>query len=178
MPRKSDNSVSSPPIPPIPDAPDDDLAENEVKLEVPGYRQMDDHSCGPVAAWSILQTFHPGSTSYHAFYADCEADEDGANEIQIIRALRMNRIGVGLRDEMTFKDLIKTIDRGFPILSSIRQRGWEDHWVCIYGYGLKPSRVFTCNHAQNGSHGRKEYRWSEWRRRWDPSSQYLICWGT
>jgi hypothetical protein len=78
---------------------------------------------------------------------------------------------------MSFDDLVKTIERGFPILSSVRSRGYADHWVCLYGYGLNPKRVFTCNHVQGGLHGRQELKWGDWKRLWDPSSRYLICWG-
>jgi hypothetical protein len=165
-------------IPPIRDIYEYDLAEDEVKLEVTGYRQLDGYSCGPVAAWSILQTFHPKSTSFRNFYRDCKMDEEGSNEYQVINALRMNRIGVGLRDELDFDDIIKTIDKGFPILGSITLPGSADHWLVIYGYGLSPKRLFTCNHPRSsGLHGREEMNWDRWLSIWDEESRYLICWG-
>jgi hypothetical protein len=165
-------------ISPIPDVYEYDLAEDEVKLEVPGYRQMDGFSCGPVAGWSILQTFHPGTLSFREFYLDCQADEDGCSEDQVVEALRMNDIGISIRPTMTFKDMVRTIDKGFPILTGISPRGYADHWVGIYGYGLEPKRLFTCNHTNMAAlHGREIIGWKDWTKLWDKTSNYLICWG-
>ncbi len=164
-------------VPPLLDSYELDLREDEIKLEVPGYRQVDGYSCGPVAAWSVLQTFNP-SLSFRKFYQDCKVTEDGTNEYQIIRALRKNGVGVSLRDEMEFDDVAKAIDDGFPILTSISLGGNIDHWVCIYGVGLNPQRLFTCNHGgASEHHGRMGHAWEVWLRIWDDSSRYLICWG-
>jgi hypothetical protein len=164
--------------PPIRDDYEYALDQEEVKLEVPGYRQLDEFSCGPVAAWSIIETFHPGSIAFGNFYLDCKMDEDGSNEYQIIDALRKHGVGVGIRDELDFEDVVKTIDRGFPILGSVTHPGYADHWLVIYGYGLNPERLFTCNHPRSsGLHGREEMKWKSWLRLWDDESRYLVCWG-
>ena len=163
-------------VPPLLDAPEYDLGEDEIKLEVPGYRQMDGYSCDPVDAWSVLQTFHP-SKSFRRFYQDCKVTDDGTNEYQIIRALRKNGVGISVRDEMELDDIVKTIAEGFPILTSISLSGYIDHWVCIYGVGLNPPRLFTCNHGGTTCHGRAEIAWGDWMKLWDDSSHYLICWG-
>jgi hypothetical protein len=165
-------------VPPIRDHYEYELAEDEVKLELIGYRQLDEYSCGPVAAWSILEIFHPGVVSFPTFYKDCKMDEDGSNEYQIINALRKNGVGIGIRDELDFEDIVKIIDKGFPVLGSITHPGFADHWLVIYGYGMNPPRLCTSNHYGNhDAHSRKQLSWDHWLSLWDVESRYLICWG-
>ncbi|HEY0257064.1 MAG TPA: papain-like cysteine protease family protein [Candidatus Methylacidiphilales bacterium] len=125
-----------------------------------------------MATTSILEIFHPGVVSFATFYKAYKMDEDGSNEYQIISALRKNGVTVGIRDEWDFEDIVKTINKGFPILGSITHPGQADHWLVIYGYGMGPPRLCTSNHTGNhDTHGRKQLNWDHWLSLWDVESR-------
>jgi len=54
----------------VPDLTDDYIYENEHKLAVPGYSQVDPYSCGATAGWAVVKTYHP-KASFRNFYKNC-----------------------------------------------------------------------------------------------------------
>jgi hypothetical protein len=175
--------ILHPHIPPairlIPDLTDDTVGENETKLAVPGFRQLDCWSCGATAAFAVVKTFHPGA-KFTRFYADVGTTASGTSESAIVRGLRKHGVGVSIRDDMDFNDIEAAIESGFPVIAGIGRDENEDgdHWVCIYGVGRKPKRIFVCNQPFILSlHGREEFTWKRWQRWWNPSGRGLVCWG-
>ena len=164
----------------IPD-PFDDYAEEgeegETKLAVPFYCQMDWYSCGAIAAWAVVETFHP-KANFNRFYRDCDPDPtEGTSETKIVRALRKHGVGVGIRRDLDFDSIAEVIENGFPIIAGVGHEFSDgDHWVVIYGYSRRPKRVFLSNIVRPGcSH--EEYSWREFRSEWSPRGHGLICWG-
>jgi Papain-like cysteine protease AvrRpt2 len=166
---------------PLPDVPQFDiqLGENETKLQVPGFRQLNGYACGAVSAYSVVKAFHP-RVSYEKVYKDCNpSEEDGTGVPQLLRALRKNGVGVSVRWNLTFKSIVKTIEAGFPIIVGECQNGeGSDHWVVLYGYGLRPNRVFTCGQPNVVAlSGREAFEWRDWLEIWDEKGLGLVCWG-
>ncbi|MCE9616531.1 MAG: hypothetical protein K8T26_19830 [Lentisphaerae bacterium] len=142
-------------------------------LDVPGYRQIDSFSCGAAAALMVVRTFRPGFPAGD-FHDLCSPD-DGIQVPRLIRFLRKSGIGVIERDDLTFARIAERIDAGFPIITLVNQKDDLQHWVVIYGVGLKPNRVYVGG-MKLPIVGRKEYTWREFSRMWFKGFG-LVCWG-
>ena len=165
----------------VPDIPlfDTDAEEDETKLLVPGYRQLNGHACGAISTYSVIKSFHP-NVSYQKVYRDCNPSVDeGTGVPDLVRALRRNGVGVSERWGMTFKDVAEAIEDGYPVIVGERTDDPESgHWVVIYGVGRKPNRVFTCGQPNKlALTGKEMFTWAEWREYWDEYGLGLVCWG-
>jgi hypothetical protein len=154
-------------------------SSNEVvTLDVPGYRQTNSFSCGFAAGLMVLHTFRP-SASIDAFYRKVRpTSERGASTRKVVDALRKSGVGVSVRTDLTFRSIRETIDQGFPIIACVHaNEPGVQHWVVIYGYGLKPNRLFV---AGNGLpfFDRREHLWADYSKTMAPEKGFgLVCWG-
>ena len=76
---------------------------------------------------------------------------------------------------MSFADLCAAIDAGSPVIVAIQNPGADaGHWVTVYGYGLKPDRVFL---ATNGFPfvATNEFPLHQFARLWSPHGNGLLC---
>ena len=157
-------------------------SDNVTTLDVVGYRQLESYTCGFAAGLIVLHTFHP-KRSIKAFFDLVAANRQwGTQDGRLIKSLRASGVGVAERNDLTFAKICKIIDDGFPIITLVRSRERGVlHWVVLYGYGVKPNRVFI---AGEGPHlighwlGYKEALWSDFKRKkWSTSGFGLVCWG-
>lgn len=155
-------------------------AESETKLQMKSYCQTDWYSCGPVAAWSVLETFHPDA-DFDAFYRDCRPlPTEGTTEGKLVKALRKHRVGVSVRHDLNFGKIADAIEVGYPIITGIgHDYPDRDHWVVIYGVSRKPKQLFVSNivRMHNPLNSRAEFTWNEWCEDWNPKGDGLVCWG-
>ncbi len=121
-----------------------------VTLELTGYSQVDDFSCGAVAGWIALR-FLDKRRSFQKFYKTCDPhDERGLSTPQLARALRASAVEVQhLRHRISFARLCRAIDDGSPVICCVDhdKRDCTQHWVVVYGYRQRPAQVFV---AGNG----------------------------
>ena len=151
------------------------------KLLMPSYCQTDWYSCGPIAAWSVLETFHPDA-DFATFYHACRPlPTEGTSESKLVKALRQHGVGISVRHDLTFDRIASAIESGFPIITGVGEdeSGDGDHWVVIYGVSRKPKRLFVSNivRMHNPFNSREAFTWSEWREEWNPRGEGLVCWG-
>ena len=115
----------------------------EVTLGLPGYMQLNTYLCGAITAAMIVRYFRPRMSFARIYAAVDPLPASGANESQMIQALRSCGLRVGIRAQLRFRDLRNAIDRQRPVMVHIINPGAEyGHWVTVYGYGLRPDRVF------------------------------------
>jgi hypothetical protein len=156
---------------------------NVCTLDVPGYKQIESYTCGYVAGAMIMHTFHP-RRSLERMIKLCAPDyETGVQTTTLVRALRASGIGVAVRENLTFADICKAIESGYPIVT-LTKTPREDvvHWVVIYGYGKATNRLFIAGDDKwnfiGTLLGRKEVSWSDFQRSiWGQRGFGLICWG-
>jgi ABC-type bacteriocin/lantibiotic exporter with double-glycine peptidase domain len=110
-------------------------------LSVPGYRQVRSYSCGYTSVLMIAKYFSP---DVHALdlYRRLGTDRDGTRQNAIVRELRSAGISVGVRYDMGFDRVCKSIDLGKPIIAYLND---AEHWLVLYGYGRDPDRVFVAD---------------------------------
>jgi hypothetical protein len=121
-----------------------------VTLDLSGYSQIDDFSCGAVAGWIVLEAFDR-RRSFRKFYDCCSpTDLGGTPTHRLAHALRENGLGVQyLRHRISFARLCRAIDDGFPVICCVDHDKRDDtsHWLVAYGYQERPAKVFV---AGNG----------------------------
>jgi hypothetical protein len=148
--------------------------EDEVTLDVPGYRQTDSFGCGFAAGLMVLHAFKPRA-SLDRFYTSVAPNQDeGATPARIIRALRARGISARPRYDLGFAQIKRAIDAGKPIITLVKTpKANTEHWVVVYGYGLRPDRVFVAGHGVRSGNGPR--RWAKYRRESARVAYGLVC---
>ncbi len=148
---------------------------DEVTLDLPGYVQLDSYGCGVVAGVMALKHFKPRA-SCSAFYTRVNPHpEHGTPTSRLIGALQRSGLCVTERLGLTFADLCAAIDAGNPVIVVIQNPGTDAaHWITVYGYGLKPDRVFL---ATNGFPfvATNVFPLRQFARIWSPHGNGLLC---
>lgn len=148
-----------------------------VTLDVPGYRQVESYTCGFVAGLMVLHACRPGACIDRFYKAVRPTYTHGTSTRKVVGALRKSGVGVSIRNDLDFDGIRARIDNGFPIISCVKTGDPNvEHWVVIYGYGIRPNRVFL---AANGLPylARREYPFAEYSRMSSPRRFGLVCWG-
>jgi ABC-type bacteriocin/lantibiotic exporter with double-glycine peptidase domain len=112
-----------------------------VTLSIPGYRQARSYSCGYASVLMVARYFVPELRALD-LYERLGTDSDGTRQNAIIRELRCAGVSVGVRYDMSFDILCKSIDLGKPVIAYL---GDAEHWLVLYGYGRNPDRVFVAD---------------------------------
>jgi hypothetical protein len=149
---------------------------NEVTLDLPGYQQLDNYSCGAVAAAMVVKFLRP-QVSFERIYAAVSPHQEyGTATSRAIRALSLLGIRGSRKQSLTFDDICAAIDAGRPVMVCVttNEKG-TDHWVVIYGYGRRPNLVFVAGQGWPFV-VRHRMKWREFRRRWSPAGEGLVCW--
>jgi hypothetical protein len=161
----------------VPDRLSHPRSELVVTLDIPGYVQVESYTCGFVAGLMVLHTFRPKASIDRFYRAVRPTSRHGASTGKVVNALRKSGVGVSIRNDLDFAGIRKQIDEGFPIISCVHTDDPAiDHWVVIYGYGIKPNRVFI---AANGKPflARREYSFAEYSNLVSHRRFGLVCWG-
>ena len=150
--------------------------DREVTLDVPGNRQIDDYSCGGVAAAMVVMFLRPQMSFERAYDAVDPTQRFGAGTTRVMRALRSLGVGVSRKTDLTFADICAAIDADQPIIVCVKTGDpGVDHWVVIYGYGRRPNLVFVAGQGLP-FFARQRTEWPEFRKVWSPRGEGLICW--
>ncbi|MDX1953402.1 MAG: cysteine peptidase family C39 domain-containing protein [Verrucomicrobiota bacterium] len=150
-------------------------------LDVPTYWQIDSYSCGAVAGFMIAKTFNK-KLRFEKFYGEVNPHPiKGTSTTKLIGTLRKFKIGVSQRHDLTFAQICEEINKGYPIVTCVNGlMGDYDHWTVIYGYSERPNCVFLKNNFER-SFGiplpQAKFAWKDFRRRWMPVGNGLVCWG-
>ena len=148
-----------------------------------GFMQTDGHSCGYVAALSVLFTLKPPLTlpgrlaaARDMWISTAPHIEKGVPETRLIRSLRDSGIIVGVRRGLTFAAIRAAIDSGFPVITVLRTADpKENHWTTVHAYSLRPNRVHLANtRVVEGLEAAP--MWSDFTRRlWADRGYGLVC---
>ncbi len=141
-------------------------------LMIPGYRQVQNFTCGFVAAANILHLFSP-EAELEPLYGMLD-DSDGTAEWQIVSALRRHDVNVRRRTTLGFPDICRAVDNGRPVICAVS--AWlSGHWVVIYGYDKVHRTLFVCGNGILPVMNRKEIPYDEFCVKRDPAGNGLVC---
>ncbi len=141
-------------------------------LVIPGYKQVQNYTCGFIAAANVLHLFSP-EADLHALYAKLD-DHEGTTETEVASALRLYGVAVRRRTTLDFPSLRKALRSGAPIICSV-QSTFHGHWVVVYGYDSVRESVFVCGNGNLPVLNRKEVNFERFCEKWDPSGNGLVC---
>ncbi len=147
----------------------------EVTLDLPGYQQLDNYSCGAVAAAMVVKFLKPAMSFERIYAAVSPHREYGTATSRVIRALSSLGIRGSRKQSLSFDDICTAIDAGRPVMLCVttNEKG-TDHWVVIYGYGRRPNLVFVAGQGWPFV-VRHRMPWREFRHRWSPAGEGLVC---
>jgi len=145
-------------------------------LALRGSRQVEDFSCGFVAALMVVEYFNRPVTVDRLYRLIGPHEEWGASTRKVASALRRCGIRVELRDRLGFDELAAAIDAGHPVITCITSpRANNSHWCVVYGVSRKPSRVFVAGIGLPHLDAGKVLPWASFRRVWSPPGNGLVC---
>ena len=110
-------------------------------LDVPGYRQSRNYSCGYAAVLMVLRYFEKTFTGQSIFDALGTA-RTGTGQSAIVRVLRRAGVSANVRYDMGFDRIVRSVSAGKVLVSYLVD---EEHWVVLYGYGESPSRIYVAD---------------------------------
>ncbi|MGJ8653018.1 MAG: cysteine peptidase family C39 domain-containing protein [Opitutaceae bacterium] len=139
---------------------------------IPGYKQVQDYSCGFIAAANVLHLFNPEAELEH-LYAALD-DRDGTNESDVIEALRAYGLGVRRRTTLDYTSMCEAVRDGSPVICAV-QAHFSLHWVVIYGYDSKSETVFICGNGLLPRLNKKELTYEDFCEKWKPKGNGLVC---
>jgi hypothetical protein len=114
----------------------------EWKLPITGYCQVDDYSCGVTAGWSAL-SLGGSRITLRKFDRICKPhEENGTTAANLIKALRTGGCRISKIAHLHWVDVQREIRAGRPVICVLSTKKGHWHWVTIYGFRIKPSRVF------------------------------------
>ena len=154
-------------------------------LDLRSWTQWDGFSCGAVAGWIVVNTFHRNA-SWREFHEHCSpCPESGLSDSKLISSLRAFMVGVSIRRKaISFSEIKRNIGIGYPIITTIDCPG-EDvaHWVVIYGYSegkRGQKQVYLANNSFKGIHHPRLADSVMSFRRFQTLSdghKWYVCWG-
>jgi len=114
-------------------------------LHLPNFRQRDVHSCGFVAALTVVRHFGIDVSDKDVLRAVRPSVNWGINRTGMRQALAQLGIEVEHRRNLTVKDLKEFVRQGAPVIISVWPDGWlNDHWTVVQGF--VDDRVHLTNH--------------------------------
>jgi ABC-type bacteriocin/lantibiotic exporter with double-glycine peptidase domain len=149
--------------------------DNETLLEVVGYKQNQDYTCGYAAGLMVLHTFYPKKCK-HQFLERVRPHKDsGVSTTRLAKSLRDSGLSVRIeRGKLSLRRIQEAIETGMPVITTIGAGNDIEHWVVIFGVGYRPNRVFI---AGNGFFGKREFSWAEFRKEERGAlTGSIICW--
>lgn len=150
--------------------------DGELTLDVPGYQQLDDFSCGAVAAAMVVKCLRPQMSFERTYAAVDPCPENGTSTTRVLQGLRSLGIRVSRKTKLSFNDIGAALEAGRPIMVCVTTDDEEtDHWVVIYGYGRRPNLVFVAGQGAPFLWGHR-VDWPTFRRRWAPQGEGIVCW--
>lgn len=148
----------------------------EVTLALPGYLQTNSYACGAITAAMIVRYFRPRMSFSRIYGAVGPLPDYGASTSQVVRGLRACGLRVSPRTRLGFPQIRKAIDQGRLVMVAIHNPGaCSDHWVAVYGYSVRPDRVFLATNGPPWIDSNRIAR-SHFERLWKPRGNGLICW--
>jgi len=145
-------------------------------LRIPGYVQLQPHTCGYVAGLMILHYFRPDYPAERFYQLIRPHQRWGVSRSRLVDTLRLCGLHSTWHRDLDFGKITKAIDQNRPIAMVVRTQTAK-HWVVVYGYGRKPNRLFV---AANGLPllSRKLYPYSFFRTHyWAEPGSGLVCAG-
>lgn len=117
-------------------------------LDLPGYWQTDDYSCGFVAALTVVHFFYPEIPADEVLASVRPSPEAGCDAKRVVKALAHFGIDATYRNDLGPKRLHRLAGKGLPVIVTVWPEDYGcDHWTVVRGIDLDARRIFLCNYS-------------------------------
>jgi hypothetical protein len=143
-------------------------------LDLPAYRQLDDHSCGFIAALTIAQYFDPDIRPEDVLAAVRPSIDSGCDQRRLVRALRRFGVTAEYREDLDRQALFGLAGQGVPVAVTVWLAEYGcDHWAVVRGIDWQQGRVYLVNDEHSSPE--KGLPWREFEAVWCPRGGGLVC---
>jgi hypothetical protein len=152
--------------------------ENATTLDLVGYRQTDEYSCGFIAGLMVFQYFYPDKSVEDFHKLVNPSEETGTSARRLMAALRKSGISVGVRKRLSFDELAALVESGKPVITTIDVGEYYHHWVAIYGVARLPKRVYVAGNiipSWKIFSDKHVVRWSHFDDIWRAEYSVIVC---
>jgi hypothetical protein len=143
--------------------------------------QLDEHSCGFLAALLVIRYFDPTVSTRDVLAALLPSPVRGCSQPQLICALSQFGIRARYRERLGWARLQALAKAGCPVIITIQPDEWiSDHWTVVRGFRDRSRRILLSNPAPRG----QEYdglapdgslSWRDFNGIWFPRGAGLVC---
>ena len=148
----------------------------ESALDLRGYRQVEDFSCGFAAALMVLDYLEAAPSIDRLYELVDPHPMWGTSTRKLSTALRRCGIRVSIRDELDFDGIAKAIASQQPVITCIdAASGNDSHWAIVYGVGIRPRRLYLGGVGLPHLHAGKVISWRAFRSMWTPVGNGIVC---
>lgn len=148
---------------------------NGDNIPLPNYRQQDEHSCGFIAALTVVRHFYPDTSCRAVLQEVRPSIHHGVNRYSLMNGLAGLGISTTFRANICMVALQRYVRAGTPVIVSVWPEDWiSDHWVVVQGFS--PDRIHLTNWPRCISLARFAELWSDMDMRGQGGSQEgLVC---
>jgi peptidase C39-like protein len=155
--------------------------EGRTSHPISRVHQLDEHSCGFLAALMVIWYFDPTASTRDVLAALLPSPVRGCSQREVIRALSRFGIRARYRERLGWASLQGLARAGCPVIITIHPDEWLcDHWTVVRGLRDRSRRILLSNPAPRGY----EYEglahdgslsWSDFKGIWSPRGAGLVC---
>lgn len=136
-----------------------------------------------MARMSVAHTLRPPSTMAQArtsarrLWRTMKPDtRTGISQAGIMRGLKSLGIHASMRRNLTFGEIRRLVDGGYPVITAVRTRTPDvHHWTVIHGYSVNPGRIYLSNTLLVRGLAQAQH-WPEFRRKvWADPGYGIVC---
>jgi hypothetical protein len=157
------------------------LREGRTSHPISRVHQLDEHSCGFLAALMVIRYFDPKASTYDVLAALLPSPLRGCSQREVICALSQFGIRARYRERLGWAGLQGLAKAGCPVIITIHPDEWlSDHWTVVRGLRDRSRRILLSNPAPRGY----EYEglakdgsmsWRNFTGIWCPRGAGLVC---
>ncbi len=149
---------------------------------IPRVHQIDEHSCGFLAALTVVRYYDPSVPTRDVLEALMPSPTRGCSQQEMIRALKRFEIKARYFERLSWGALRGLADGGSCIIVTVQPEEWvSDHWTVVRGIEEWPEKtVILSNPAPTGY----DYKgldkdgsmsWRDFNHVWWPRGAALVC---
>lgn len=113
-----------------------DIIKPGSRIELTNYQQRDVHTCGFVAALTVVHYFNQDIPAKDVLTAVRPSLNHGLNRYKLIGGLDSLGITPYYCNDLTIDKLREYVKRGVPVIVSVWPDEWmNDHWTVVWGFG-------------------------------------------
>lgn len=154
------------------------VSRADKRFSIPRVHQLDEHSCGFLAALNVIQHYDPSVTVEQALRTVVPSPQWGCTQPQLRAALRFYGIDPQYKKGLDWYDLLQSATEGTPVIICIYPWDYScSHWTVVRGVTNQPRTVWLSNAYESDAGIGKlgQVTWSNFRQIWYSHGEGIVC---